>query len=319
MKPGLLLIGDATQRMLDRFDAEFTVHKLAEIDDLQAWLAENGEGIIAVATNGHAGVKPEIMAGLPNLKVVSCYGVGYDGVDTDACVERGILVAHTPNVLNDDVANTAILLMLAASRDLVFNDAYVRAGRWEKEGNTPLTRSPEGKTYGIVGLGRIGETIAEKLAAFNARVVYHSRNKKDGVDYEYYPDLVKMAEDSDYLIVITPGGAATDKLVNKQVIEALGPQGTLINVARGTVVDEEEMVKALSDGRLGWAGLDVFREEPKVPSELYDLDNVTLLPHVASATHETRQAMGDLVCQNLSSFLKDGTVETPVPECAHLQ
>jgi len=317
MKPGLLLIGGATQRMMDRFHAEFTVHPVKDIADLGAFLAEQGQSITAVATNGHDGVKPEILAGCTNLKVVSCYGVGYDGIDTDACVARRIKVSHSPGVLNDDVANTALMLLLAASRDLVFNDSYVRAGRWPQEGSTPLTRSPEGKVFGILGLGRIGERIAEKLAMFNGTIVYHTRTKKD-VAHRYYDDLTDMARDSDYLIVITPGGAATDKLVNRDVIEALGPQGTLINVARGTVVDEAEMVRALQDGRLGWAGLDVFEKEPHVPSALFELHNVTLLPHVASATVETRQAMGDLVCDNLSQFLKDGTVLTSVPETAHL-
>ncbi|WP_206050338.1 2-hydroxyacid dehydrogenase [Oceaniglobus ichthyenteri] len=318
MKPGLLLIGGATDRMMARFNAEFTVHPLKDIDDLAGFLAEHGPEITAVATNGHDGVKPQIMEGLPNLKVISCYGVGYDAVDTATCAERGIIVSHTPGVLNDDVANTALLLILAAARNLVFNDQYVRQGRWVKDGNTPLTRSPEGKVFGILGLGRIGERIAEKLAQFNGKVVYHSRNKKNNVAYEYYDDLTKMARDCDYLIVITPGGAATNKLVNREVIEALGPSGTLINVARGTVVDETEMVAALQDGRLGWAGLDVFEDEPKVPEALFSLDNVTLLPHVASATVETRQAMGDLVCDNLSAFLKDGSVLTSVPETAHL-
>jgi lactate dehydrogenase-like 2-hydroxyacid dehydrogenase len=317
MKPGLLLIGGATQRMMDRFHAEFTVHPLKDIADLGAFLAEHGETITAVATNGHDGVKPEIMAGCANLKVVSCYGVGYDAIDTATCAARGIKVSHTPNVLNDDVANTALLLLLAASRDLVFNDAYVRAGRWAKEGNTPLTRSPEGKVFGIVGLGRIGERIAQKLQQFNGTIVYHTRTKKD-VSYRYYDSLTEMAKACDYLIVITPGGAATNKLVSRQVIEALGPQGTLINVARGTVVDEAEMVAALQDGRLGWAGLDVFEKEPHVPEALFALQNVTLLPHVASATGETRQAMGDLVCDNLSQFLRNGTVQTSVPETAHL-
>ncbi|WP_226780235.1 2-hydroxyacid dehydrogenase [Oceaniglobus trochenteri] len=317
MKPGLLLIGGATERMIDRFEAEFTLHRLSEIDDLPAFLSAQGPTITGVATNGHAGVPTEILEGCPNLKIAAAYGVGYDGIDTDACAARGIKVTHTPNVLNDDVANTALLLLLAASRDLVFNDAYVRAGRWAKEGNTPLTRSPEGKVMGIVGLGRIGQRIAEKLAVFDARVVYHSRTRKD-VAYEYYDDLTRMARDCDYLIVITPGGAATDKLVNREVIEALGPNGTLINVARGTVVDEAAMIAALQDGRLGWAGLDVFEDEPNVPEALFALQNVTLLPHVASATVETRQAMGDLVCDNLSQFLKDGTVLTSVPETAHL-
>ena len=317
MKPGLLLVGGATDRMMARFNAEFEVFPLKDIADLGTFLAEKGDGITAVATNGHDGVKPEIMDGLPNLKVVSCYGVGYDAIDTATCAARGIKVSHTPAVLNDDVANTALLLILAAARDLVFNDRYVREGRWVKDGNTPLTRSPEGKTFGILGLGRIGERIAQKLEQFNGKIVYHTRTKKD-VAYEYYGDLTTMAHDCDYLIVITPGGAATNKLVNRQVIEALGPTGTLINVARGTVVDEAEMVAALGDGRLGWAGLDVFEAEPNVPSALFTMDNVTLLPHVASATVETRQAMGDLVCDNLSVFLKDGTVASSVPETAHL-
>jgi len=317
MKPGLLLIGGATPRMMDRFRAEFDVHVVKDIPDLPAFLAKQGDSITAVATNGHDGVKPEIMAGCPNLKVVSCYGVGYDAIDTATCAARGIKVSHTPNVLNDDVANTALLLILAAARDLVFNDGYVRAGRWASEGNTPLTRSPEGKRFAILGLGRIGERIAQKLEQFNGKIIYHTRTKKD-VAYEYYDDLTRMAQDSDYLIVITPGGAATNKLVNRAVIDALGPQGTLINVARGSVVDEAEMVAALQDGRLGWAGLDVFEKEPHVPEALFALHNVTLLPHVASATHETRQAMGDLVCDNLSQFLKDGKVLTSVPETAHL-
>ncbi len=317
MKPGLLMIGGATDRMIDRFETEFTLHRAKEIDDIDAFLAEHGDTITAIATNGHDGVSAGIMDACPNLKVVSCYGVGYDAIDTSACAARGIVVSHTPGVLNDDVANTALLLVLASSRDLVFNDGYVRAGRWARDGNTPLTRSPEGKTFAILGLGRIGERIAEKLAQFNGRVIYHSRTEKD-VGYAYYGDLTAMARDADYLIVITPGGAATNKLVNREVIEALGPDGTLINVARGTVVDEDEMVAALGDGRLGWAGLDVYEAEPQVPEALFTMSNVTLLPHVASATVETRRAMGDLVCDNLSRFLKDGTVMTSVPETAHL-
>lgn len=317
MKPGLLLIGGATQRMLDRFATDWSLHKLSDIEDVEAFLEKHGKTITAVATNGHLGVPSRIMDGLPNLKLISCYGVGYDAIDTEVCVKRGILVSHTPGVLNEDVADTAILLMLACARELVFNDQYVRAGRWVSEGNTPLTQSPEGRKVGILGLGRIGERIAEKLSVFNATVVYHSRNKKD-VPYEYFGDLTEMARAVDTLIVVTPGGAATAKLVNRQVIEALGPEGILINVARGTVIDEAELVKALQDGRLGSAGLDVFEDEPNVPEALFALNNVTLVPHVGSATHVTRQAMGDLVCDNLSQFLKDSTVLTSVPECAHL-
>ena len=195
---------------------------------------------------------------------------------------------------------------------------YLRDGRWISEGNAPLTRSIAGKKVGIVGLGRIGEAIAHKLTVFNCEVVYHSRNQKPDVTLAYYGNLVDMARDSDVLIVITPGGPATNKLINKEVIEALGPEGTLINVARGTVVDEAEMVAALQDGRLGSAGLDVFEEEPKVPEVLFDMPNVVLTPHVASATQETRQAMSDLVVENLITYFESGAPVTPVPESADL-
>ena len=186
-------------------------------------------------------------------------------------------------------------------------------------GNAPLTTSIEGKKVGIVGLGRIGETIARKLeAGFDCDIAYHSRNEKPEASYRYYGDLKQMARDVDYLVVITPGGPATNKLVNREVMDALGPQGTLINVARGSVVDEAEMVKALQEGRLGNAGLDVFEKEPQVPEELFSMENVVLTPHVASATVETRQAMGDLTVENLLQFFENGTVISPVPECASI-
>lgn len=313
----MLLIGGATPRMMENLATRFKIHEASKIADLAGFLAENGGRIEAVATNGHDGVKPEIMSALPNLKVISCYGVGYDAIDTAEAVRRGIVVTHTPNVLNNDVANTAIMLMLAVSRRLIRDDQWVRSGNWLAKGNAPLTTSIEGKKVGIVGLGRIGETIAKKLAAgFDCDISYHSRNEKPDVAYRYYGDLVAMASDVDYLIVITPGGAATSKLVNRDVMDALGPEGTLINVARGTVVDEAEMVKALQDGRLGNAGLDVFEKEPEVPEELFTMENVVLTPHVASATVETRQAMGDLTVNNLLQFLENGTVISPVPECA---
>ncbi|MFT4793528.1 MAG: lactate dehydrogenase-like 2-hydroxyacid dehydrogenase [Paracoccaceae bacterium] len=315
----LLLIGGATPRMLAAMAADFDkIHKTSEIADLPGFLADHGAAIEAVATNGHDGVKPEIMAALPNLKIISGYGVGYDAVDAPAAAARGIVVTHTPNVLNDDVANTAVLLLLAVTRCLVRDDAYVRAGRWTGFGSAPLTRSIAGKKVGILGLGRIGQTIAHKLeAAFGCEICYHSRTEKP-VKWQYFADLTDMAAAVDHLIVITPGGPATDKLVNRAVIDALGPDGTLINVARGSVVDEAAMVSALQDGRLGGAGLDVFEHEPKVPEALFTMDNVVLLPHVGSATVETRQAMGDLVTENLHRFFSDGTVTSAVPECAHL-
>lgn len=313
----LLLIGDATDAMLKRLNERFVVHQMRRIDDLPVFLTEHGERIEYVATNGHDGVGSEIMTALPGLKLISCYGVGYDAIDVATCVERGIMVTHTPDVLNAEVATTAIMLMLACCRNLIQNDAYVRAGRWETEGNAPLGRTANHRKVGILGFGRIGRTIADKLRAFDATVFYHARNRKD-VPFKYYADLVEMARDAEVLICITPGGPGTRKIVSRAVIEALGPQGTLINVSRGSVVDEVEMIAALQDGRLGWAGLDVFEAEPKVPETLKTMTNVVLLPHVGSATVETRAAMGDLTVDNLLQFLATDTVKTPVPECAHM-
>lgn len=318
MKRQLLLIGEATPRMLERFGESFEVHRDGGFDDLDRFLAGRGAEFEAVATNGHDGVRPEIMDALPNLKIISCYGVGYDAIDAKKAAGRGVVVTHTPNVLNADVANTAIMLMLAVSRRLVRDDRWVRSGNWKAKGNAPLTRSIEGTKVGILGLGRIGETIARKLAAFDCDVVYHSRNEKPGVEWRYRDDLVAMARDVDCLIVITPGGAATDRLVNREVLEALGPEGTLINVSRGSVVDEPELVAALTDGRLGNAGLDVFENEPDAPEGLFELDNVVLTPHVGSATVETRQAMGDLTVDNLNAFFSTGRAISPVPECADI-
>lgn len=314
-KPNLLLIGGATERMRKVMDDNFTVHPLFDMDDQQSWLTANGAGILAVATDGHWGAKDEIVRHLPNLKVISSNGVGYDNIDAKSLNAKGILVSHTPNVLNAEVANTAILLWLATSRRLIRDDRYVRSGDWVKNGSSPLTHSVDSKKVGILGLGRIGEELARRLSAFDADISYHSRNEKPDVAYRYYPKLVDMAADVDVLICITPGGAATRHLVNAEVMNALGPEGTLINVGRGTVVDEPAMVSALAEGRLGFAGLDVFENEPQIPADLAAMDNVTLLPHVGSATVETRQAMGDLTTANLVQFLKDGTVISPVPEC----
>lgn len=317
-KPNLLVIGGAmSPPMRDALEQDFTLHELFAQDDQQAWLAANGADMPSVLTDGHWGVRQDVMPHLTALKVISCYGVGYDNIDAKDCAARGIMVTHTPNVLNAEVANTAILLWLATSRRLVRDDQFVRSGKWP-DGNAPLTRSVDDRKVGILGLGRIGEELASRLSVFNADIRYHTRNKKPDSPYQYYDNLVDMARDVDVLFCITPGGAATHHLVNKDVMDALGPDGTLINVGRGPVVDEAEMVKALQEGRLGNAGLDVFEKEPQVPAELFDMDQVTLLPHVGSATVETRKAMGDLAVNNLRQFLRDGTVISPVPECQNL-
>ena len=313
----LLLIGDVTDTMRVRLAAKFTIHELADMTDPLAWLKEHGAKIQYVSTNGHDGIRPEYVEAMPDLKLISCYGVGYDAIDTAQAVSRGIWVTHTPNVLNAEVATTALMLMLACYRNLLADDAYVRSGKWQTDGNAPLTRTADNRTVGIVGLGRIGQAIADKLAPFNAKILYHARNEKS-IDYTYYSDLTAMARDSEVLICITPGGPSTHKLVNADVIKALGPEGILINVSRGSVVDEAALIAALQEQRLGAAGLDVFEHEPKVPTALRALSNVVLLPHVGSATHETRAAMGALTVDNLLQHFEQGTVISPVPECAKM-
>ena len=305
----LLQIGDITDAMRSRLEVVFKIHKLGEGD-------YPNEKITHVATNGHDGVPAEIMAGLPNLKLISCYGVGYDAIDTNKAAERGILVTHTPNVLNAEVASTAILLMLASYRNFLSDEAHARSGKWET-GNAPLSYSADNRKVGILGLGRIGQAIADKLEAFNADIHYHTRNKKE-VLYTYHASLKDMAKVVDVLICITPGGPSTNQIVNAEVIDALGPEGRLINVSRGSVVDETAMVAALKEGRLGYAALDVFHGEPRIPDALKTMSNVILLPHVGSATHETRAAMGALVVDNLLEQIKSGQVITSVPETAHL-
>lgn len=306
--PDLLQIGGVTDTMRTRLEAAFTIHQMDNFDP---------EKITHVVTNGHDGVNADLMASLTNLQVVSGYGVGYDAIDANAAAARGIKVTHTPNVLNQEVATTAVLLYLAIYRELLRDDAYARSGDWEAKGGAPLTRSADNQTIGILGLGRIGQAIADKLAPWNPTIVYQTRTKKD-VDYKYYDNLTAMAHDCDVLICITPGGPSTNKIVNAEVMAALGSNGTLINVSRGSVVDEAAMIEALSSGKLGWAGLDVFAGEPHVPPALRALSNTVLLPHVGSATVETRAAMGALTVDNLLQHLKDGTVISAVPECAHL-
>ncbi|GIT92320.1 dihydrofolate reductase [Jannaschia pagri] len=316
-KTKLLQIGDITDRMRDALSDQFEIDVLFDQGDRAGFLAANGASYPAILTNGHYGVPEDVDAATPNLKVVSSYGVGYDAIDADVYAARGIKVAHTPDVLNDEVADTFVMLWLAVSRQLIPSDRHVRSGAWEAEGNYPLTRSVQKRRVGILGLGRIGQTIAERCKAFNADINYHSRSPKD-VPYTYHATAAECAAAVEVLVAITPGGASTQHMVNAEVLSALGPDGIFINVARGSVADEAALVAALEAGTIAGAGLDVFEAEPKVPDALKSMDNVVLTPHVASGTHETRQAMGDLVVENLQQWLVDGTVKTAVPECRHL-
>ena len=302
MKPDVLVVGTLMPYAIGVLEQRYTLHKLSQAEDQEALLRSVGERIRGIATGGRASAS--LIDSCPNLEIISSFGVGTDGIDVEHAKKRGVPVCNTPDVLNDEVANTAIALTLATIRNLVSYDRYVREGRWAQEGDPPLTRSIAGRRVGIVGLGRIGRTIAEKLAVFHCTIAYFARHERPDAPYRFYADLVELARDSDVLIVIVPGGEATRNLIDRRVIDALGPQGILINVARGSVVDEPALVAALQQGRLGGAGLDVFANEPNVPEALLSMDNVVLLPHQGSATVETRRAMADRMLDNLQAHFE---------------
>ena len=277
-----------------------------------AFLASHGGEIRAVVTSGRTGVDAGLMAALPNLGAVVNFGVGYDTTDVDAAASRGVVVSNTPDVLTDCVADTAVGLMIDMLRQFSAADRYVRAGRWPVEGNYPLTRQVSNTRVGIIGLGRIGGAIAVRLSAFGCTISYHNRREVEGSPHSYVGSPVELARGVDVLVVAAAGGSGTQKLVSRKVIDALGPTGYLVNIARGSVVDEEALVSALTEGRLAGAGLDVFADEPQVPEALLTMDNVVVLPHVASGTVETRAAMEELTLRNLTSFLESGRLVTPV-------
>jgi len=269
--------------------------------------------IVAVAAAGSVPVDARLIDALPALRIISVHAVGYDLVDVAHARSRGVIVTHTPDVLNEDVADMALLLVLGTLRRLPAMDAWVRAGRWASEGSPPLSHSASGLRYGLLGLGRIGQAIARRLAPFAGEIAYHTRRPVADAPWRHVPKLVDLAASVDVLVVIVPGGAATRGLVSAEVLEALGPTGVLINVARGEVVDQDALVAALTSGRLGGAGLDVFADEPNVPQALIDSDRCVLAPHVASATVETRTAMAELMIANLRAVLADEPPVTPVP------
>lgn len=295
----------------------FTIHHVNDMDDPVGWLDQNGAGIRYVLTDGHYGIAQKYMDRLPDLQLVSSNGVGYDAIDTSAAVARNVMVTHTPSVLDQEVATTALMLLIACYRNFPAEVAQATSGAWAVDGNLPLAQSVDNRTIGILGLGRIGQAIAAKLAPFQPRILYTGRTKKD-VPFEFVPDLTEMVAQVDALICIAPGGAATHHLVNKDVLRALGPDGILINVGRGSVVDESALIAALEKGEIAGAGLDVFENEPNIPAELRAMSNVVLTPHIGSATVETRAAMGQLAVDNLLQHLANGSVKTPVPECAPL-
>ena len=286
----------------------YTVHKLHEQADKQGYLAEVAPRIRAHAGSG---VQADLIAKLPKLEIIAGFGVGTDNIDLKAAKSAGVRVTNTPDVLNDAVAELTIGLMVALARRIPQGDRFVRSGKWPN-GNLGLFTELTGKTVGILGLGRIGKEIATRAQAMKMRVVYHGRKRQENVPYIYYDSLLDMARDSDWLVLIAPGGKGTDRIVSRAVLEALGPKGMLVNVARGTLVDEPALVELLANGRLGGAAIDVFENEPQVPAALFALDNVVLSPHQGSATRQTRDAMGALVVANLDAHFAGEPLISPV-------
>jgi lactate dehydrogenase-like 2-hydroxyacid dehydrogenase len=278
------------------------VHPLWEEADPKAFLAAHGGEFTALVTSARFGADAAMIAALPALRVISSFGVGLDAIDLDAARARGIAVGYTPDVLNDCVADTAFALVMDVARRITESDRFVRRGDWQR-GQFPLATRVSGKKLGILGMGRIGRVIARRASGFDMEVRYHNRRRLDDVEYGYAETLEELAGWADFLVIASAGGAETRGLVSRGILDALGPQGYLVNISRGTVVDEQALVEALRDKRIAGAGLDVFEDEPNVPEALLALDNVVLLPHLASNTHETRAAMAQRVEDNLAAFL----------------
>lgn len=290
--------------------ATYVVHRLYQAADRAAFLAPLKDKVRGLATFTST-VDAGLMDALPRLEIVASMSIGLDHIDLAAAKARGIRVTNTPGVMTDDVADLAIGLMVAVSRRLVVADRYARDGSWLKE-PMPLQSKLGGATLGVLGMGRIGQAIAKRAAAMNMTIVYHGPRPKPDLPYRFYPDLAAMAADTDYLVVAIPGGPATRHLVDARVIAALGPKGAIINIARGTVVDQTALIAALTERKLAGAGLDVFEDEPRVPEGLMQLDSVVLTPHVGSATHATRLAMGRLMLDNLAAHFAGKPLLTPV-------
>ncbi|MGD9477309.1 2-hydroxyacid dehydrogenase [Shinella sp. G-2] len=311
-KTRILVPGTIRERVLDRLRDDFDIVRIERADP--SLLARSEAASIAgAAVSGSFGAA--LIEHLPALEVIASFGVGYDGVDVAAAAARGIAVTNTPDVLNDEVADTTIGLLLNTVRRFPQAEAWLREGRWKREGAFPLTPlSLRGRRAGIYGLGRIGQAIAERLKGFGLDIAYHTRRPREGVSYAYYPSLLELAGAVDILIAIVPKTADTHKTIDADVLRALGPDGVLINVGRGWTVDEAALADVLRDGVIAAAGLDVFYDEPNVPEALLGLPNVSLLPHVASASVVTRNAMADLVADNLFAWFDRGAALTPVPE-----
>jgi lactate dehydrogenase-like 2-hydroxyacid dehydrogenase len=314
-KADVLLVGPAKPLIVDSLSGPFRLHKLTDAEDREAFLSGLAPRLRAIASSGPpAKIDGPLMAKLPRLEIVSSFGVGYDHVDAKWAGQHGITVTNTPDVLNEEVADTAVGLLLSTVREFPQAERYVRAGKWPAA-NYPLSKATlRDRTVGMVGMGRIGKAIVRRLEAFGVPVVYHCRNPLADVPYRYYAKLVEMAREVDVLMVIIPGGLETKNLINAEVLEALGPNGILINMARGSVVDERALIDALRIKKILSAGLDVFVNEPEIPRELLEMDHIVLFPHLGSASVHTRRAMEQLVVDNLLAWNAGKPPLTPVPE-----
>ncbi|WP_029001272.1 2-hydroxyacid dehydrogenase [Azohydromonas australica] len=312
VKPRVLQLGRLLPTLEARLAADYEVTLLAQQPDPRAFLAAHGREFAAAVTSAPVGIDAATLQALPALRVVSSFGVGLDRIDLTAAARRGVPVGYTPNVLNDCVADIAFTLLLDVARRAAEADRFVRRGDWLKE-KFPLATRVSGKRLGLVGMGRIGRTIARRASGFDMEIRYHDRNVIADVPYGHEPGLLALARWADFLVVAAAGGPGSQGLISAEVLDALGPKGFLVNIARGSLVDEPALVQALQERRIAGAGLDVFADEPRVPDVLLSLDNVVLTPHVASGTIETRQAMADLVLENLRSFFERGELRVSAP------
>lgn len=307
-RPTVLQVGRFPTRFNERLQRDYQLIRLWEQKD---FIAEHGAEVDIVVTSARYGCSAEQLAQMPNLKAICSFGVGHDSIAVEEARARGIPISTTPEVLNECVADTAIGLIIDTARQFAASDQHVRQGNWLK-GQYPLTRKVSGKKLGIVGFGRIGKEIAKRAAGFDMDIRYHNRRPDPSADYGYEADLKALASWADFLVLACPGGASTHHLIDAEVLAALGAEGILVNISRGSVVDEPALVAALQAGTLGGAGLDVFEDEPRVPEALFAMPNVVLLPHVGSATEETRLAMENLVFDNLDAFIERGELITPL-------
>lgn len=310
MKPEILLMAQLFSTTMESLEDNYNVHRYWEAKDPEALLAEISDRIKAVVTDGGRGVEESVLSKLPKVEVVTVFGVGVDAVALPYCKANSIKVTNTPDVLSDDVADLGVALMLGISRQVVFADNYCRQGHWSSKGAMPLTTRMTGKRAGIFGMGSIGIRLARRLEAFDMTVSYCNRNKRSDANYRYEPNLQDLAAEVDYLIIAASASPSTQNIVNQDILSALGPDGFLVNISRGSLVDEPALIAALQNGSIKGAALDVFAEEPSIPDALIGMDNVILQPHQASATFDTRKAMGQVVCENLEQFFSDRPLKT---------